>query len=229
MLLRVVANQKARETELKQPESWSNAALSRKLEVERRLRGGQMQQQQQQTQTHPLPTEPKLPAQQALKRKFPTKPKGRKVRSKVEITAEVNAKIDHKLANRKNKKARKRHDQAAQHYIDFMQGNGWSELIEDPTGLEAGNKLKRYLAYEAEVFGLKGGSIRQKAVSIDKFHVKNGKLPPFKLCMLAMEYLDELIRDDAAAQPRIPVPAQITDLHELSNSILPECGRGGWV
>ena len=44
------------------------------------------------------------------------------MRPKIEITAEVNAKIDHKLVNRKNKKARKRHDRAAQHYIDFMQG-----------------------------------------------------------------------------------------------------------
>ena len=111
----------------------------------------------------------------------------------------------------------------------FMQGNGWSELIEDPTGLEAGNKLKRHLAYEAEVCALKGGSIRQKFMSMDKFHVNNGKLPPFKLCMLAMEYLDELTRDNAAVQPRIPGPAQIIDLHELSNSVLPEAEQNADV
>ena len=156
------------------------------------------------------------------------KVRGKKCRPKVTMTDSINARIDHRLANRKNRAAAKKHDQQTQHYIDFMEANHWDPLLQDPTSLDAAIKLKRWIACEVEVFGIKGSSVDQKCTSVDKFHTNHGKLPPFKLCQPAMDYITELKHDDKPSQPKIPVPPQIIDLHELSNSesdeeVIDEC------
>ena len=162
-------------------------------------------------------TATRLAASQRKNQVKPPTNRGRR-RKEVVMTEGVDDQIDLTLGKRKLLKAKVRHDNNTRHFISFFEGNNWCSLIEDPFDVESQRRLLRWMAFEIGVKQIKGSSLKGKFPSIDKYHTSNGKLPPCKLSPAVQDYINELLMADKPVQPRLPVPPQIIDVHELENA-----------
>ena len=96
----------------------------------------------------------------------------------------------------------------AQHYLDFCFIKRMHPLIKDPLNVKSHNQLKQWIGYGVEYHGIRCHSVNDTTPAIDDLHIANKLLPPFKYATIATKYLNELMREDAPAQPRLPMPPQ---------------------
>ena len=147
------------------------------------------------------------------------KGKGQKKRAKPIITPEINARLDKHMLKVRNPKLKNTQDNQARHFIDFYEANGWPSLIEDPTHPLEQYRLRRWISYECGVKGIKGDSVKAKFPAVNKYHKRNGKLPPFEYALDAVQWASECKREDTPSQPKLCVPKQLIEVYAIEQDM----------
>ena len=145
--------------------------------------------------------------------------RGRARRGKPLITPGVQAQIDLKISTVKHNPRQKNRDNKARHYLDFFEAKGWDPIASDASDLEYQAQLKQWIAYECGVRGVKGATVKEKMPAVDQLHRDQGFLAPSRVSESAMAFLNELIKGDVPAQPRLPVPRALIDIFLLESDM----------
>ena len=138
-------------------------------------------------------------------------------RKALEVTPEMQDRITEKLMEADTSKQGRLTYSRQCDYEEFARKEKWDPLIEDPTNTVSQYRLKRWIAFEKFEKKNKASTIEQKLPAINQYHTDRGKLPPFKYALAAREYLTKLKKLDPPAQPRLPVPPELTTLYLLNN------------
>ena len=137
------------------------------------------------------------------------KPRGRKPPScDAGMMQAVRAHIPHIRSKAKKPETLSRKDANVVHFCDFREAQKLPTTIKDASLPSVQQELMEYISYESCIHKIKGSSIGPKLSSIDNWHVKNGYEPPFMVAFTAKDFFDDVKALDAAACPKIPVPAQ---------------------
>ena len=132
----------------------------------------------------------------------------------------VRAHIPHIRSKAKKPETLSRKDANVVHFCDFREAQKLPTIIKDASLPSVQQELMEYISYESCIHKIKGSSIGPKLSSIDNWHVKNGYEPPFMVAFTAKDFFDDVKALDAAACPKIPVPAQCIELMVLRKVLL---------